>query len=541
MGPYRALLKVGWACLYVLSLFSLPRLHLPTLLGTAPGRDQGYYLLVDAAIATTCDELVLAISRNDSDIAIGASFECSEPVDVVQKTSSIRIHGDGEATRTMRSAPGQRLFNVIYSVDFIIEDLVIIGDTSIGSVDLSYGGMLSFMYSSFTLTHVTVYNSTSDIGGAVFAAFSAVNISSSQFLGNSATQNGGAVALLRCSGGVYGSTFEWNRALEGGALFVSSSESINVVNSSFYMNTAGSRGGAFIFTSSGASISDVSVTNSSVPAASTYEGGAMYAEASVIYLHHANFTNITGSDGFFLYLVSCVLTMHDVSFKFGGGVDGIVVVGANSQLIMNYVHMTGSRSVGTAGVLCSRGAICTISNSLFDSNVGTAGSVLSFDAALMSSVSTSIFENNIVDTDGIISAVFTTYEFNVSSCVFLNNSARNTGGAIHVSNALSVFIDDCYFYSNTAGKGGAVQAEFRSAVSITRSYFIGNIALDAGGAISVSDNSRLSLRNVTLQFNNASNGGAVAVHFVSTVTMVDIVMQYNNVEFRGHIFSSRLL
>jgi predicted outer membrane repeat protein len=493
----------------------------------------GGYHLVDASVATTCDELSLAISKNESDIVIGASFECAKEVMVVQKTSLIRVRGDGEI-RTLSSAPGQRLFNVIYAVNFIIEDVVIAGDTSIGSVDLSYGGMLSFMYSSFTLTRVTVYNSTSDIGGAVFAASSVVNITASKFFGNSATQNGGAVAMVRCSGGIYGTKFESNRALEAGAVFVSSSDSIDIHNSSFYMNGAGSRGGSLIVTSSGVSISDVTVTNSSVPTASTYEGGAMYAESSIIDLRQTDFTNITGSDGFFLYLVSCDATLQDVTFQFGGGVDGIVVVGANSQLIMNFVRITGSRSVGTPGVMCSRGAVCMISNSLFDSNVGSTGSILSFDAALKSSVSTSIFENNVIDADGIISAIYTTYEFNVSSCVFLNNSARNTGGAIHVANALSVYIDDCYFYSNIAGTGGAIQAEFRSVVSITRSFFISNVALDAGGAISVSDNCRVALRNVTLQFNNASNGGALSVQFVSTVTMVDVIMQYDAAEFRGN-------
>ncbi len=76
----------------------------------------------------------------------------------------------------------------------------------------------------------------------------------------------------------------------------------------------------------------------------------------------------------------------------------------------------------------------------------------------------SIFEENIAQEGGVISAAFTAANF--SNCTFYSNKAVSGGGvmALELSNCTVL---DSYFLSNKAGQGGVFYLESRSTL-ITR-------------------------------------------------------------------------
>ncbi|WP_373553738.1 choice-of-anchor Q domain-containing protein [Haliscomenobacter sp.] len=104
--------------------------------------------------------------------------------------------------------------------------------------------------------------------------------------------------------------------------------------------------------------------------------------------------------------------------------------------------------------------------------------------------------------------------FTVSKCIFLNNSAVNTGGAINAgSGSIAWAVTDCTFDGNSVsntlnGNGGAINANSPFAGGINRCLFTNNSAGLNGGAIrfSFSSMNLAELTNCTFFNNTAVNG-----------------------------------
>jgi len=95
----------------------------------------------------------------------------------------------------------------------------------------------------------------------------------------------------------------------------------------------------------------------------------------------------------------------------------------------------------------------------------------------------------------------------VTRCTFSTNSASGSGGALHIF-ALRATVDACTFETNTADRGGAIYND-RAGPTISSCLFVGNTAPNTGGAILNAYSSSPDLINCTFVANDAPKGGAV--------------------------------
>lgn len=121
----------------------------------------------------------------------------------------------------------------------------------------------------------------------------------------------------------------------------------------------------------------------------------------------------------------------------------------------------------------------------------------------------------------------------VRNCLFTNNVTTGTaeGGAVRLyGNYAHVTIEDCDFVDNSAYRGGAARLstdpsnyyDSRASMTVQRSTFVGNIAVDYSGAMEVSGGGPFMLEDCTFTGNTAGSY-AGALRFNSP----------------GHIFTAR--
>lgn len=115
----------------------------------------------------------------------------------------------------------------------------------------------------------------------------------------------------------------------------------------------------------------------------------------------------------------------------------------------------------------------------------------------------------------------------VRNCIFQNNSARRSGGAIFAGPGASIQVSDSTFIGNRAagdptnqggavGNGGALEIETNTSV-IFNSAFYDNWGTGSGGAIRLIQASP-TIANVTFSGNRAVCGGAIgALYFSSPI------------------------
>ena len=102
----------------------------------------------------------------------------------------------------------------------------------------------------------------------------------------------------------------------------------------------------------------------------------------------------------------------------------------------------------------------------------------------------------------------------IHSCIFTNNSANWDGGALGVINSL-INITNTSFVGNSAAGSGAVDSR-DSQLTILRSFFINNTALQFGGGIGLSGSIVHSSSNVYWNNRADMSGGAVHTYDIKT-------------------------
>src|SRR4030095_8156522 len=97
-------------------------------------------------------------------------------------------------------------------------------------------------------------------------------------------------------------------------------------------------------------------------------------------------------------------------------------------------------------------------------------------------------------TDSVGGAITSLESLNVRSCVFLQNEANGSGGAIFVNNTpllsnvpLNFDIRGSSFLANRnfGGSGGAISAEIDGSVKMSNNVFSSNVAHNTGGAVAL--------------------------------------------------------
>ena len=145
-------------------------------------------------------------------------------------------------------------------------------------------------------------------------------------------------------------------------------------------------------------------------------------------------------------------------------------------------------------------------------------------------IQNSIHTGNKVDADGGVYQIGNQSTGTITGSTFSGNSAKNSGGALRVSNS-TVTIDKSVFDGNTAKvAGGAIKTDNTSDLTITNSSFTNNVVGEGktghGGAVFVSGTSQVNVTSSEFTGNKAGHGGAFYIQ-CQTATFTDTVFTNN--------------
>ena len=391
------------------------------------------------------------------------------------------------------------------------------------------------------------------VGGAIFAAFSNVSLTNSNFAGNKADMGGvlfayqSVVTVTQC-------TYSHNRAQFGGVLSTVKSL-VNIDNSTFSQNAAATQNvsgwddssggvifsidGSFNFTNNFEELlggamkiydSTFSIVNSTFSKnTATWSGGVMKTLGGSFSITGSLFTdNIAALSGGVMFTDDGFFSIANSTFTNNTATDGGVMVKHDGSFSITNSNFSNNIAVTSGGVICTRDGFFSISGCVFSSNTaGNAGGVMftsdgffnitdstfttstAYYGGVMDTyegsfiVSSSDFRNNIAAWSG---GVMNTYEgsFNITSSIFSNNTAADEGGGVMTTFFGSFNVTYCAFTNNSAtitvldlATSGPVYTYGKGGVlfthsgsfNITSSNFTHNTAAQDGGVMTAFEGS----------------------------------------------------
>ncbi len=361
-----------------------------------------------------------------------------------------------------------------------------------GDVDVSGG--------TFDSNESTGNNDSGSGGGVIFAA-GEIGVSGGTFTRNTADSAKGGVfyglSNIDISGGTFGgSKADKNSASSGGVVY--SDSDVNISGGEFVSNdatgTATRSGGGAIYASG-----DVSITgtpNFAGNSSSRY-GGAIY----------------TNGD---LTLNGNIIFEGNKSESYGGAIYALGTISGNTS---SYLPIfTGNVAESRGGAIYTDANI-TLENVSFDNNSSNEGGGGAVYTSKKATFTNSTFTNNIAAGDDARGgAIFADGSVSITSSTLTNNSAISDGGAIHTGLDGTSSITKSVFKNNIAsetgiGSGGAIYLDNSNPqhnFTITDSIFLNNRAQAQGGALRIDGNSVTITRCYFYenQSDSAMNGGA---------------------------------
>ena len=360
-----------------------------------------------------------------------------------------------------------------------------------------------------------------DIGGGLLLANgSTATVSDTAFRENIA-EEGGGILVINSALNVIDSSLVRNQATreDGGGISVVSSSAV-VDNTTFERNSAAEDGGG-IAVELGA---DLQISNSTITRNTAEDdGGGLYvSEASTIVVETSEVANNDAIDG-------------------GGG----VYVSVNSQATLTDVWVT-QNTARVGGGLRSRNSDVVIQSTPVPSGTNVAGR-FTFNSAIArpqpvdSGDPANAYGGGIAQSGGSLRLTNTRVARNESegaggglaiegsatthlqdSTEVSRNLAATHGGAITLADNSALTVADVFIGNNTAAEGGGLFSDTAAAVSITSTLFKGNGANTNGGALSLGSDSTTTLRNFSLIENTAQgDGGAVYMRSDSSDVVMD--------------------
>ena len=286
------------------------------------------------------------------------------------------------------------------------------------------------------------------------------------FIGNQAKQrNGGAIVT---SGGIIAinnCTFSRNAALQGGggALYCLSVNDLTVTLSNFINNSA--RSGGALDTSAGINL-HIQTSHFSGNLANEHNGGVFQFWSNIAYITHCIFVD-------------------------------------------NTAHETG-------GVMSGEATNLSIASSIFKSYLAKTGAVLVINSSSVMSFHNSEYtDNEAYEIGGAL--ILKGNTIGLYNCTFTKNLVlpHGFGGAINIIFSSSLMIYYTKFMGNEAKLGGALNIDNTSKTILLKCLFSYNIAMNNGGAISISsDESEVHITRSDFLKNSAARGGALAFDMV---------------------------
>jgi predicted outer membrane repeat protein len=303
----------------------------------------------------------------------------------------------------------------------------------------------------------------------------------------------------------------------------------------------------------------------------SYNTGAILNKGNIPVIDHSSFVSNSSSSYFawkgVIVNASTIGTISNSSFisnSYANGGGAVINNGKKINSITNSSFLYNSSTLGggaiynansSTSLTNSAGTITTISNSIFNSNIGNSGGAI-YNGGSIDTISGTTFLSNSASSKG--GAIYTDTSIDtISGTTFSSNSASSAGGAIYSSRSVNLLssepngsidhligstftnnyvfqgsgnggaiynegrlkdINNTSFTSNigassaTSGSGGAIYNSGESSNTIiSNSSFDANSASYQGGAISNNDSAQLTITNSTFSSNSATNGKGGAI------------------------------
>ena len=380
----------------------------------------------------------------------------------------------------------------------------------------------SFTFNSHDIKVGTIIDSgfqSSRGGGALAVIESNLEISQSQFIGNTAGL-GGAILVERNSNvAINDSLFDNNSAgscngfnCYGGALHIDRGSTVTAYNNTFLNNTSEFHGGAIaVFQSTYVDIHNVFYYNRAYyrRGGVVYEfisgmashcssngiggnGAAIFAQNnSQIMLVNSRFSDnyAENNGGVISAFFNCTITAHNSSFKnnYAFIEAGVIYAITSCYISLNRCSFIGNRAAYGGVMYAEEDSRVTVDSCNFDSNLATqdVGALI-------------VIQSNIT----------------LAKSSFTNNTAYNDVGVLYAT-LFDIVINDSSFQDNKAGSAGGIMYIYSfGRLAITNSSFLNNKADFDGGVALVDDFSHVSFENCTFFNNTAFEGGVIFIRNV---------------------------
>lgn len=364
-------------------------------------------------------------------------------------------------------------------------------------------------------TALELYECTTDVTDSYFAFNTAGShpYDNQHFL--KFVRVGGAIMSTHSNLTITGTTFECNSASIGGAFYGEWSSNIVIANCTFVKNAA------------------TLITNS----IQGYGGGAVYLSNSTMTVSSSIFVNNSamGDGGVFEFHESTV-TINQGKFMINrangrGGVFTAYTVKVRIQAS----EFSGNKAVTRGGVIYSEVHRISSTGINFNSNIALGESDITVEG--------NHFRDNVAGYGGVV-AVFST-SVKIIACELINNRALNfDGGVIDLRYFSGMVIRESVFTNNSAHLAGGVINALTSAMTVTASVFIYNIA-SVGGVISISSEERcreciVSIVGSSFFYNIASNQGGTISSAKLNITISDNNFKGNTAKHGGAMHMTEL-
>ena len=442
-------------------------------------------------------------------------------------------------------------------------------------------------------------------GGAISATDAGRNITIKQclFKENTATYRGGAIDMQRSQGSFVNCTFERNSVKSrlqkddfGGAIYAQGNSHLTMHQCIFKENTATYVGGAtYIQESQSLFESCIFERNKVNNVNQDTSGGAIRAigAGTNITIRQCLFKEnaATDSGGAIdiessrsLLLKNSTFVMNTVKNLTGYATGGAINLIANSDLIVQQCLFKGNTATYSCGAIFMQetrglfenctfdknsvksrqqkhdfgGAICAQDNShltmhqcIIKENTATYSGGATLIKESHSLFESCIFERNKVNSlnqdtsGGAIRATGAGTNITIKQCLFKENAATNSGGAIDIEGSRILLLKNSTFVRNTVkalkgdGSGGAIVLIETSDITVQQCWFKENTATDSGGAIFMQE-TRGSFENCTFDRNFVKScrqkhdfGGALCTLNNSHLTMHQCIFKENTAIYSG--------
>ena len=225
-----------------------------------------------------------------------------------------------------------------------------------------------------------------------------------------------------------------------------------------------------------------------------------------------------------LYSEKGTITLKDLTFADckSNGDGGVIYITSDAKYIIENCDFHDNLANEDGGAIFNDGGELKITKSSFIYNTGSGAS-------------------SINDCDG--GAIHSKALLTVEDCIFTENFAADSGGAIYATSGLKLS-GTCIFAYNTASKakGGAIRtSKFESDVS--HAVFINNRAgdeaavSDDGGAIYINNENRVTFSQCVFVDNHCTDeGGAIYVDSVSShISLINNIFSGNGADDEGQV------